>query len=543
MNQRLNVLLCIQILICCLPASAQKNAASIFRLVTYNARGEQLAQSHGFFITASGEAVAPWKPFVGASRAIVIDAKGRETEVQTLKGADEIYNLCRFTTQMRVQPLEMASSASSKGETVQVIAAGGKVKTMQIAQVEPFKSYAYYTLSEAAPELDGCPVLNSSGKVIGMYASSGKGVATDVRFTNDFALNGLTINNSVLRTSFLRTSLPTALNDAALTLLLAAQQGDSLKYTAYIDDFLQLFPHEAEGYSRKAALEVDADKMEMAERTMQTALKQVENKAEAHYNYAKLIYQKALYKPEPPFAGWTLDNAASEAQIADEIRPNPLYRHLLAQINYARKQYDTAYRQLMRLASDTAFRSGSLYYEAAQCRIQQHASNDTVLALLDSAVYYSKNTAEEAPYLLARAQKYHEMEAYRKALQDYNRYDTLMLGRAGDSFYYMRYACELSLKLYQLALNDIAHAIVINRNVPGYYAEMAQLQVQVRMLKEALQTADLGLARFPHYGDLYLVKALALIHQDKKAEGLQLLEEAKQYDVAEKAEQLIERYR
>ena len=107
----------------------------------------------------------------------------------------------------------------------------------------------------------------------------------------------------------------------------------------------------------------------------------------------------------------------------------------------------------------------------------------------------------------------------------------------------MRYACELKLRHYQQALNDIAHAIVLNRNVPGYYAEMAQLQLQVKLYDKAIQTADLGLKSFPDSGDLYLIKGLSLIFSGDKQQGLSLLEEAKSHGVAEKADELIKKYK
>jgi tetratricopeptide (TPR) repeat protein len=106
----------------------------------------------------------------------------------------------------------------------------------------------------------------------------------------------------------------------------------------------------------------------------------------------------------------------------------------------------------------------------------------------------------------------------------------------------MRYACELKLKQYQQALNDIAHAIVLNRNVAGYYAEMAQLQMQVKMYDKGIQTADLGLKVFPDYGDLYLLKGLCYIFSGDKKQGLSILEEAKSHGAAEKADALIKKY-
>ena len=44
-----------------------------------------------------------------------------------------------------------------------------------------------------------------------------------------------------------------------------------------------------------------------------------------------------------------------------------------------------------------------------------------------------------------------------------------MAGRANDAFYYARYQCEMKVKQYQQALNDIAHAAFINPRQPLYW--------------------------------------------------------------------------
>ena len=528
-------------LLSALPLNAQQAAKAVFQLTTYKKDGTVLAQCHGFFIDANGEAVAPWKPFVGAERAVVTDAKGKKTDVKSLIGANELYDICRFNTQQPSSPVQLASSPLAVGEPVTVL--GHNAVSMKVSKAEKFKDYNYYTLSVANDKLYGCPVVNKQGRVIGIYSSTATASATDVAFTNDFKANGLSLNDPVLKASGIRPALPDKPNDALLALFLSSEQGNAAQHEAFTDEFISKFPTSAEGYSQKGSIYLNAQDFANASKVMEEGISKATAKDEAHFNYARLIYQKVTNFPDSVYPAWNADKAIDEAQKAYQIKPNSLYKHLQAQATMVKKDYDKAYSMFMELTKDTAFKSGELFYEAALCRQQQNAPKEELLTLLDSAVECRPLSFNTAPYVLARAQLLDAMGQYRQALADYNRYDTLTLGRSNDTFYYMRYACELKLRQYQQALNDIAHAIVLNRNVPGYYAEMAQLQLQVKLYDKAIQTADLGLKSFPDSGDLYLIKGLSLIFSGDKQQGLSLLEEAKSHGVAEKADELIKKYK
>ena len=61
-----------------------------------------------------------------------------------------------------------------------------------------------------------------------------------------------------------------------------------------------------------------------------------------------------------------------------------------------------------------------------------------------------------------------------------------MYGRGSHEFYYLKFKCESKIRQYKQALNDIAHAIVLNQKEPTYYAEMASLQLKVNQLEDAI---------------------------------------------------------
>ena len=536
-----NHLIAIFILLCSLPVSAQQVAKSVFQLTTYKKDGSILSRSNGFFIDNKGEAVAPWKPFVGAYKAVITETNGKKAEVTSLIGANEIYDICRFNTKIASIPAQLASTASSAGEAVTVV--GSKNAGMRVSTADKFKQYNYYTLSMADNNFYGCPVINKQGKVIGMYAASGSGSATDAACTNEFKASGLSLNDPVLKSCGIRPALPDKHDDAVLALYLSADQSNAAWHEAFAQEFLLKFPASPEGYEQMGNIYYQAGKYEDASNIMEEGIRKATPKDETHYNYAKLVYQKITNQPDSVYPSWNADKVISETEKAYQERPLSLYKNLEAQALFAKKNYDKSYAIFMELTKDTTFKSGEVFYEAAMCRQMQNAPKSDILSLLDSAVECRPLTYASAPYVLARAQMLDEMGDYRKAIADYNRYDTLTLGRSNDEFYYMRYACELKLKQYQQALNDIAHAIVINRNVPEYYAEMAQLQMQVKMYDKAIQTADLGLQAFPDHGDLYLIKGLSFIFNGDKQKGLSILQQAKEHGAAEKADQLIKKYK
>ena len=117
-----------------------------------------------------------------------------------------------------------------------------------------------------------------------------------------------------------------------------------------------------------------------------------------------------------------------------------------------------------------------------------------------------------------------------------------MYNRGSDEFYYIKYKCEMKIRQYQQALNDIAHAIILNRTEPTYYAEMASLQLRVNQLEDAIRTSEMCIQIEPNYADPYIVKGIAHGELKQKAEALQALEKAKELG-DERADALIQKYK
>ena len=529
----------------------KKAAASIFSLTTFKTDGTLLASTNGVFINDNGEAISAFYPFVGADSAVVIDTNGNALPVDVIIGANELYDVCKFKVNGKTTPIKIASTPSMNGEKVWML--GYSIKNQDAKQVPIQKTelfmdkYTYYIFSSETPEnMEGCPFVNAKGELIGIlqHANHSEGThAVDAHFMKDMQINnGLSLADPVLRQTTIRTQLPAKEEDALVTLMMASEQNKK-NYLKYIQDFKRSFPHAVDGYAAQARQYANKKEFAKAATEMETAIQNVHKKDAAHAEYAKIIFHQQLFQPDSTYLAWSLDKALAEAQKAYEINPLPAYQHQQAQIIYSKGNYQKAYDMFLALTK-TNLRSGELFYEAAQAKAQLKANQAEILSLLDSAVAACPQplTPIAAPFVLARGAAYDQAGDYKKAIMDYNRYDTLMLGRANHEFYYTRFNCNVKLRRYQQALNDIAHAAVLNRQEPTYLAEMASLQLKVNYIDDALKTAELCIGIAPNYPDIYLIKGLALIQKKQKKLGIEAFEKAKQLG-DKRAQDYIDKYK
>lgn len=529
----------------------KKAAASIFSLTTFKTDGTLLASTNGVFISDNGEAISAFYPFVGADSAVVIDTNGNALPVDVIIGANELYDVCKFKVNGKTTPIKIASTPSNDGEKVWML--GYSIKNQEAKQVPIQKTelfmdkYTYYIFSSETPEnMEGCPFVNAKGELIGIlqHANHSEGThAVDAHFMKDMQINnGLSLADPVLRQTTIRTQLPAKEEDALVTLMMASEQNKK-NYLKYIQDFKRSFPHAVDGYAAQARQYANKKEFAKAATEMETAIQNVHKKDAAHAEYAKIIFHQQLFQPDSTYLAWSLDKALAEAQKAYEINPLPAYQHQQAQIIYSKGNYQKAYDMFLALTK-TNLRSGELFYEAAQAKAQLKANQAEILSLLDSAVAACPQplTPIAAPFVLARGAAYDQAGDYKKAIMDYNRYDTLMLGRANHEFYYTRFNCNVKLRRYQQALNDIAHAAVLNRQEPTYLAEMASLQLKVNYIDDALKTAELCIGVAPNYPDIYLIKGLALIQKKQKKLGIEAFEKAKQLG-DKRAQEYIDKYK
>lgn len=535
------------------PAPVKKAAQSVFTLTTYNADGTIHYTSHGVFTGNSGEAIAMWHPFQGAVKAVIIDSKGRQYDVDAMLGVSENYDVCRFrvkgyTNGSTALPLTTDNTAPS---TVYLV--GYDLKKPEIKSTVPVRTEKFMTTNnyyvfkdeDVSGAMLGCPVVNASGQLLGIVQrpdNGGEAFSTDARLTTTFKRFGLSISDQTFRATGIRTALPDDEKEASLMLVLAASMTDSLRYNEYIDDYIKYFPTATDGYNARATQMVNHGKLAEADEMLQTEVKHAAKKDVAYSNYAALVYNACVLRVDSAFTKWNLDKAYALAGEAYKLNPQPAYQHQQAQVLFAQKKYQEAADMLTALQNTDLGKTGEIYYETAQCKAQLKAPKEEVMALLDKAVNVQKGTAS-APYVLARGMQYDTDGNYRKAFLDYLTYDSLMNNNASADFYYTKYKCEMKIRQYQPALNDIAHAIVLTRTEPLYYAEMASLQLRVNKLEDAVKTCDLGLTikGADTMPDLFIIKGVALCELKQKETGLEALKKAQELGDS-RAEDLIKKY-
>ena len=529
-----------------------KNASkSVFTLKTFAADGSLIASSNGFFTGTNGEAVSNFTPFKGAARAVVLDAQGKEWQVTGILGVNDMYDVVKFRVNNRkTQPLAVSQTAAPVGSTAWLLNYRDtkNVKNGPVRKAETFMGdYAYYTVAMTMSESQvSCPLLNDAGEVIGMMQQPASekdtlSYAISARFVDSLKVTGVTYNDPALQLTQIKKELPADLKEATVVLYLSATQMDSAAYANLIQDFIQQFPSATDGYIYRAQQEVGDGNFTAAEKDMETALKNSDQKDETYFTYARMIYNKEIYQSAQPYPNWSLDKALSLIQTANNGNPQPTYRQLEANIRFAQKDYNGAYAIFEELTK-TNLRGADIFFGAARCKEMQKDTT-AMLALMDStiATFNKPYLKEAAPYLWARAEARRNAGKYRDAISDMNEYETLMTATVNDNFYYIRHQTEIQGRLYQQALNDINRAIQINPKEILYYAEKASLEIRVGMYDGAIATAQECIGIDANNSDGYLFLGLAQCLKGQKAEGIKNLEKAKSLGDTQ-ADALIQKY-
>lgn len=533
------------------PSWLKKSAKSVFTLKTFKADGTLLGSSNGFFTSDQGDAVSSYTPFKGASHAVVIDASGKEYAVEYMLGANETYDISKFHVSLRKSAaLPVATATAHEGETLWLLpyhetkqAISGVIRKRETVNTR----YSYYTLRIKKDEgMVGCPLLNEAGQVVGLLQPSSVpqdtlSYAVSALMADSLHMTGLSINDPALRAVHLRKALPDTRDEALLTLYLASSGRDTSAFATLVDDFIKKYPQAVDGYVYRASLAVDGGHFNDADRDLRLAVEKGDQKAEAHYNYSRIVYQTVLFLQDKAPATWSLEKALDEVREAQRSAAEPTYRHHEAAVLYAMKRYADAadiYGEL----SATNLRSAKLFYEASRCR-EMLRDTAAQIALLDSAVAtFSKPYLKAAaPYLLERARVNHDVGNYRAAIADYNEYETLMKSQLKARFYYLRFQAELGGRQYQLALNDINQAISMEPEYDLYHAEKASLLLRVGYFEEAVEEGRTCIKLAPDHSDGYLFLGVALCQLGQKEEGIRNLRKAGELGDGQ-AEGLIEKY-
>ena len=533
------------------PSWVKKATKSVFTLKTFAEDGSLIGSSNGFFTSDKGDAVSNYTPFKGASRAVVIDASGKELPVVSIVGVNDMYDVVKFRVNGKTQPLAISSATTPVSSQVWLLPYH-EVKNVPagtIRKAETFQGeYEYYTVALTMPaNTVSTPLINQAGEVVGLMQQPATdkdtlSYAVSARFADSLRISGFGMNEAALLQTKIKKELPDDQKEAVLALYMASSRQDSASYVNMVEDFIRKFPKASDGYMYRAQIEASSNNFAAAEKDMETAISNSTQKDDTHYNYARMIYNKIIFQADVPYDNWTLDKALEEIRLANTLNPQPTYRQMEANILFGQKKYSEAYYIYTELAN-TNLKGAEVYFSAARCK-EMLKDSTAMLALLDSAMncFTKPYLKEAAPYLWARAQARLQAKKYRDAISDMNDYEELMVANINDNFYYLRHQAEVDGRLYQQALNDITRAIVMNPKETFYYAEKASLEIRVGLYDNAIATAKESIAIDANDSDGYLFLGVAQCLKGNKKEGIPNLQKAKDMGNLQ-AEALIQKYK
>ena len=533
------------------PSWVKKATKSVFTLKTFAEDGSLIGSSNGFFTSDKGDAVSNYTPFKGASRAVVIDASGKELPVVSIVGVNDMYDVVKFRVNGKTQPLAISSATTPVSSQVWLLPYH-EVKNVPagtIRKAETFQGeYEYYTVALTMPaNTVSTPLINQAGEVVGLMQQPATdkdtlSYAVSARFADSLRISGFGMNEAALLQTKIKKELPDDQKEAVLALYMASSRQDSASYVNMVEDFIRKFPKASDGYMYRAQIEASSNNFAAAEKDMETAISNSTQKDDTHYNYARMIYNKIIFQADVPYDNWTLDKALDEIRLANTLNPQPTYRQMEANILFGQKKYNEAYDIYTELAN-TNLKGAEVYFSAARCK-EMLKDSTAMLALLDSAMncFTKPYLKEAAPYLWARAQARLQAKKYRDAISDMNDYEELMVANINDNFYYLRHQAEVDGRLYQQALNDITRAIVMNPKETFYYAEKASLEIRVGLYDNAIATAKESIAIDANDSDGYLFLGVAQCLKGNKKEGIPNLQKAKDMGNLQ-AEALIQKYK
>ena len=522
-------------------------------IVTYNEQGDILRSGNGFFITKNGVALANYKLFEGASKAVVVDSEGRKFNVAHIQGANSLYDVVKFDLgkDVKTNTLEVAEDSARTGSAVYVMPYPTQEKNRcrvdTVRKVVAFDEnrYVYYTLGNASNDKNtNCPIMNHDGQVVGMLQAPANtedpnSYAISIGYGRDLEIGGLSFADSDLQGIHIQKALPVS-EDMATTFIYMANQEDSASYTSYLKEYIEAYPKSPTGYTLLAEYNALRGNYQEAESVYEKALKQTERKDEIYFSQSRLFYNLNLNPKYQVYKDWTMQQAFVMAESAGKENNLPIYLQQQGHCLYALKEYQKAYEKYMALAQ-TNLRSAETFVYAAQCKRMLEAPLEDILALQDSALScYSKPYAIEAAALLIdRANTLVALKRYRQAVNDYNEYERLMLGKLTANFYYQKSQCELQSRMYQQALDDIDRAASMEPNTALFLVEKAVICYKVGMLVEAIEAAQKCISIDPDFADAYRILGICFVQNNQKEDGLKQLQKA--VDLGDKiAPKLIE---
>ena len=557
------------LLVCCLAAQlasaqapkwAEKARGAVFSIVTYDKDNQIKGTGNGFYIDVQGTALSDYSLFEGAERAVIINTNGKQMDVSHILGANSMYDIVKFRTPMdkKQTTLTLATQPAKVDEIVYLLPySTQKAATVQTGRVTAVDSIGnnsfYYTIQmKTGEKLVSCPIMNAAGQVLGLIQKNADSESTEsyaigAGYGAALSISGLSINDQTLNRIGIRKALPDTEEQALVFLYMSTEQMDEKGYMALLDDFIQAYPNNHEGYIRRANVRIyssNADQYPMATKDLENAIKMAANKNEACYQVANAIYTYQIsLQGKEGHAEWSYDKALEIIRQAIEADAQPVYTKLEGDILFAQGKYPEAYASYEKV-NQSPMADAATFYSAAKTKQLIAGTEITeVVALMDSAIVKLKKPyfAEAAPYFYERANMLKEAGKYRDAVKDYNTFYEALSGEVTALFFFQRAQAEMQCRMFQQGLDDINRAVDMEPEDIDYILEKGSIHLRVNQLAEAEAAFQKVLAKDDKNAVAYRLLGYSLALQKKTKEACAYFDKAKELG-DELVDKLIEKY-
>jgi len=530
-----------------MPRWVENAKKAVFTIETFDKNGI-VRTGNGFFVQHTGEAISDYTIFNGAEQAVVTDADGRKMQVNSILGADDVFDVIRFkvTVPRNVPFLTIAPVMPETGTEVYLLPAKETVQKGDIEEITKISDlYDYFKVNIPLTSLQGnLPLLNSNGEVFAMTqvdaSGQNKAYGISLPYIQQLRITPLSHFSKTYTSIGIRSGWSDNEDEAHLALMFYAAQQDAPTYLETINDFINTFPNNADGYLSRVShyvrsRSVLADSEEGQMRIMALALEDLNNSLKYNpkedaglYNQAKLIYEVLLDDSTVQTNDWNIGVASEKLQRAISIDDLPWYRQLEGNIALFQGDFEKAYNTYM-MVNQSSFASSLSFYLASKAReLSPGANPNELIALMDSAVARSVSVPyEAAAYLQESIDLKMQFGQYEAAIKDYDHLYRVLVGNVTDAFYYYRSQAKFRLGDLEGALNDIETAIALDNQNALYYAEEASVYLRMQDPVKAQASIEKSLALEPEFAASHRLLGVCFQRQQKTDDACIAFQKAK----------------
>lgn len=540
------------------PKWLEKQRKAVVTITTYGKENKTLHTGIGCFVSETGEVISGYTLFKGAEKATVTDTDGNTYPVESIMGADDLYDVIRVKARVskKVPFFVLAQEPQAAGATVYMLPyAKGKSKIFKDGTVSEKStvsgSYGYYktTIPFESAESANSAIVTEEGLLLGLMQDDAGGdkaisYALSAGYVRSLTITSIDLLNTTYAAIGIRKAWPAEEEQAQVALYLLASSQDAPTYLNTLNYYIETFPQSVDAYLNRAShyayrsTELAENSGQSIETFLDRSLKEYDaatklgigEKSDILYAKAKTLFDVASHDTTFAEKGWNLTEAMKTLQQAIAANDLPLYHQLEGDLHFTMGEFDQAFESYS-LVNASEIASPASFYWAAKAKEQIPGTNiSDLIVLLDSAIVRTgpEPSAEGLAYILERIDYKMKLTLYDQAIADYDLYYTMLNGQVDDSFYYYRQQARFRNGDAAGALEDIQLALRMKPMEPNYLAEEAAIYLRLEKYDEAIKSLDKALALAPDFASCYRLKGICLVRKNKKNEACPLFEKAKE---------------